>query len=273
MILYNVTNVIYHINVNSNYKINDLANFLNLFSQNIDNGIYILSFDSGQILCIKTNTYLIYKKIYSNDIDVIITLFNDNHFNNIKQFCTTNNISKEKYDQFIQNLYKISNDSELVTKIKDSIQNYSNLYTIVGGNKKSKTKNHKKSKCASEWTEHWLFTLISILLSIIGMAPGFGIPADILNAVLSWFECDYFGIAMSIIGAIPAVGIFSNGLKIGKSGFKLISKFLKTKKLAKKYKKAKKIYDKTKKIYDKASNVYNKASELKNNYDQISSYF
>ena len=57
-------------------------------------------------------------------------------------------------------------------------------------------------------------------LAAAGMIPGVGNIADLMDAALYGLEGDKYGMGLSLISAIPALGLVSGGLKI-KKGAKL----------------------------------------------------
>ena len=53
-------------------------------------------------------------------------------------------------------------------------------------------------------------------LAIAGMFPGVGNAADLIDAALYGLEGDQYGMGLSLISAIPAIGLISGGLKVKK---------------------------------------------------------
>jgi hypothetical protein len=44
---------------------------------------------------------------------------------------------------------------------------------------------------------------LQMLLDVVGLIPGLGAPADILNAIISGARGDWLGAALSLFGAVP----------------------------------------------------------------------
>ena len=53
-------------------------------------------------------------------------------------------------------------------------------------------------------------------LGIAGMIPGIGNVADVLDAALYGMEGDKYGMGLSLVAAIPAIGLVAGGLKVKK---------------------------------------------------------
>ena len=53
-------------------------------------------------------------------------------------------------------------------------------------------------------------------LGIAGMIPGIGNVADVLDAALYGMEGDKYGMGLSLVAAIPAIGLMAGGLKVKK---------------------------------------------------------
>jgi hypothetical protein len=70
---------------------------------------------------------------------------------------------------------------------------------------------------------------IHTTLAVAGLVPGIGNVADILDAALYGLEGDKLGVGLSLISAIPALGLITGSLKIGKQGAKA-AKIAKTQK-------------------------------------------
>lgn len=58
---------------------------------------------------------------------------------------------------------------------------------------------------------------LQMLLDVIGLVPGFGAPADILNAIISGARGDWLGAALSLFGAVPVAGEAATAGKIAKN--------------------------------------------------------
>jgi hypothetical protein len=61
---------------------------------------------------------------------------------------------------------------------------------------------------------------LQMLLDVIGLVPGFGAPADILNAIISGARGDWLGAALSLFGAVPVAGEAATAAKIAKNSEK-----------------------------------------------------
>ena len=61
---------------------------------------------------------------------------------------------------------------------------------------------------------------IHTTLAVAGLVPGIGNVADIIDAALYGLEGDKLGVGLSLISAIPALGLITGSLKIGKQGAK-----------------------------------------------------
>jgi hypothetical protein len=55
--------------------------------------------------------------------------------------------------------------------------------------------------------EDVFFDLLDLLLTLLGMVPGISAPADVVGAGLSYSRSDYLGMAISVAGVIPIVGV------------------------------------------------------------------
>ena len=53
-------------------------------------------------------------------------------------------------------------------------------------------------------------------LGVAGMIPGIGNVADVLDAALYGMEGDKYGMGLSLVAAIPAIGLMAGGLKVKK---------------------------------------------------------
>lgn len=58
---------------------------------------------------------------------------------------------------------------------------------------------------------------LQMLLDVVGLIPGLGAPADILNAIISGARGDWLGAAMSLFGAVPVAGEAATAGKIAKN--------------------------------------------------------
>lgn len=58
---------------------------------------------------------------------------------------------------------------------------------------------------------------LQMLLDVVGLIPGFGAPADILNAIISGARGDWLGAALSLFGAVPVAGEAATAGKIAKN--------------------------------------------------------
>jgi hypothetical protein len=58
---------------------------------------------------------------------------------------------------------------------------------------------------------------LQMLLDVIGLIPGFGAPADILNAVISGARGDWLGAGLSVVGVVPVAGEAATAGKIAKN--------------------------------------------------------
>jgi hypothetical protein len=56
-----------------------------------------------------------------------------------------------------------------------------------------------------------------MLLDVIGLVPGFGAPADILNAIISGARGDWLGAGLSLFGVVPVAGEAATAAKIAKN--------------------------------------------------------
>ena len=59
-----------------------------------------------------------------------------------------------------------------------------------------------------------MLDILDLFLTIIGMIPALGLPADIAAAFISFIQGDMIGVILSIINAIPIAGTASAPLKI-----------------------------------------------------------
>jgi hypothetical protein len=58
---------------------------------------------------------------------------------------------------------------------------------------------------------------LQMLLDVIGLVPGFGAPADIVNAIISGARGDWLGAGLSIIGVVPVAGEAATAAKVAKN--------------------------------------------------------
>jgi hypothetical protein len=61
---------------------------------------------------------------------------------------------------------------------------------------------------------------LQMLLDVVGLIPGLGAPADILNAIISGARGDWLGAALSLFGAVPVAGEAATAGKIAKNSEK-----------------------------------------------------
>jgi hypothetical protein len=61
---------------------------------------------------------------------------------------------------------------------------------------------------------------LQMLLDVIGLVPGFGAPADILNAIISGARGDWLGAGLSLFGVVPVAGEAATAAKIAKNSEK-----------------------------------------------------
>lgn len=61
---------------------------------------------------------------------------------------------------------------------------------------------------------------LQMLLDVIGLVPGFGAPADILNAIISGARGDWLGAGLSLFGVVPVAGEAATAGKIAKNADK-----------------------------------------------------
>jgi hypothetical protein len=61
---------------------------------------------------------------------------------------------------------------------------------------------------------------LQMLLDIVGLIPGAGAPADVLNGIISAARGDFIGAALSIFGVIPIAGEAATVGKIAKNSEK-----------------------------------------------------
>ena len=59
-----------------------------------------------------------------------------------------------------------------------------------------------------------ILDILDLFLTIIGMIPALGLPADIAAAFISFIQGDIIGVILSIINAIPIAGTASAPIKI-----------------------------------------------------------
>jgi hypothetical protein len=58
---------------------------------------------------------------------------------------------------------------------------------------------------------------LQMLLDVIGLVPGFGAPADVLNAIVSGARGDWLGAGLSLFGVVPVAGEAATAGKIAKN--------------------------------------------------------
>ncbi len=58
---------------------------------------------------------------------------------------------------------------------------------------------------------------LQMLLDVVGLVPGFGAPADILNAIISGARGDWLGAGLSLVGVVPVAGEAATAGKIAKN--------------------------------------------------------
>jgi Novel toxin 15 len=58
---------------------------------------------------------------------------------------------------------------------------------------------------------------LQMLLDVVGLIPGFGAPADILNAIISGARGDWLGAGLSLFGVVPVAGEAATAAKIAKN--------------------------------------------------------
>ena len=63
---------------------------------------------------------------------------------------------------------------------------------------------------------------LQMLLDIVGLIPGFGAPADVLNGIISAGRGDFVGAALSIFGVVPIAGEAATLAKIAKNSEKYL---------------------------------------------------
>ena len=63
---------------------------------------------------------------------------------------------------------------------------------------------------------------LQMLLDVVGLIPGAGAPADILNGIISAARGDFVGAALSIFGVVPIAGEAATVAKIVKNSDKYI---------------------------------------------------
>jgi hypothetical protein len=64
---------------------------------------------------------------------------------------------------------------------------------------------------------------LQMLLDIVGLIPGAGAPADVLNGIISAARGDFVGAALSIFGVIPVAGEAATLAKIAKNSEKYLN--------------------------------------------------
>ena len=70
--------------------------------------------------------------------------------------------------------------------------------------------------CIDSGKSYIILNILDLIATVVGLVPGVGIFADIGSIFLSAATCDYLGAGISLINAIPAVGMFSGIIKAGK---------------------------------------------------------
>lgn len=63
---------------------------------------------------------------------------------------------------------------------------------------------------------------LQMLLDVVGLIPGFGAPADLINGIISAARGDFFGAALSLIGVVPVAGEAAVAAKIAKNSEKYL---------------------------------------------------
>lgn len=63
---------------------------------------------------------------------------------------------------------------------------------------------------------------LQMLLDVVGLVPALGAPADILNGLISAGRGDFFGAALSFLGAVPIAGEAATVGKIAKNSEKYV---------------------------------------------------
>ena len=58
---------------------------------------------------------------------------------------------------------------------------------------------------------------LQMLLDVVGLIPGFGAPADLLNSLVSAMRGDWLGAGLSLVGVIPIAGEAATAAKIAKN--------------------------------------------------------
>ncbi len=58
---------------------------------------------------------------------------------------------------------------------------------------------------------------LQMLLDVIGLVPGFGAPADLLNGLVSAMRGDWWGAGLSLVGVVPIAGEAATAAKIAKN--------------------------------------------------------
>jgi hypothetical protein len=61
---------------------------------------------------------------------------------------------------------------------------------------------------------------LQMLLDVVGLIPGLGAPADILNAIISGARGDWLGAGLSLVGVVPVAGEAATAGKIAKNSEK-----------------------------------------------------
>lgn len=58
---------------------------------------------------------------------------------------------------------------------------------------------------------------LQMLLDVVGLIPGFGAPADLLNSLVSAMRGDWLGAGLSLVGVVPVAGEAATAAKIAKN--------------------------------------------------------
>jgi hypothetical protein len=58
---------------------------------------------------------------------------------------------------------------------------------------------------------------LQMLLDVVGLIPGFGAPADLLNSLVSAMRGDWLGAGLSLVGVVPIAGEAATAAKIAKN--------------------------------------------------------
>jgi hypothetical protein len=64
---------------------------------------------------------------------------------------------------------------------------------------------------------------LQMLLDVVGLIPGAGAPADVLNGIISAARGDFIGAALSIFGVVPVAGEGATLAKIAKNSEKYLA--------------------------------------------------